>query len=343
MGSKSRKFGFKEIFKGSLKDPFLYLGIIIFFGLIIFSFSQPKYTDPIDKNTGFNSLFLEQRDNAETGGLGLYLTQENSLISSCPQVTVEPKVLGALIGGEDIEGDSEIKEYEVQSGDSLIAIAKRFDISLDTLLWANDLSTRSKIKPGQKLVILPVSGVIHHVVRGDTISEIAKIYKAEVEDVITFNQLSNEDDIYIGDIIIVPDGTMPAKAAPSPTTVPLASSYFIRPTNGKVTQWLHWYNAIDFGNDCGTPIYAAAQGTVQKVRYGYNRGVGNYLTILHPNGVVTLYGHLLTILVSPEEQVSQGQIIALMGGKPGTPGAGNSTGCHLHFEVRGAKNPFAYY
>jgi len=343
MGSKSRKFGFTKILKGLLKDPFLYLGVIIFIVLIAFSFCQPKSEEIIAKNTGFRDLFLEQKENTNTGELGLYLTQENSLISSCPQVTVEPKVLGALVGGEDTAGENEITEYEVQSGDNLSTIAQQFDVSLETLLWANDLSKNSKIRPGQKLIVLPVSGVLHHVAKADTISEIARTYKVETEDIIAFNQLSNEDDIYIGDILIVPEGTMPVKAAPAPTTVPVASSYFIRPTNGKITQWLHWYNAIDFGNNCGTPIYAAAQGQVQKVAYGYNRGYGNYLTILHPNGVVTLYAHLLTISVNPGEQVSQGQIIALMGGKPGTPGAGNSTGCHLHFEVRGAKNPFAYY
>jgi len=342
MGSNRLKSGFRRVLKGSLKDPFFYLGVILFSTLVFLSCSQKDSENLLGNTGGFGNLFLEQRETEGLGNISLYLAQENSLISSSPPVVISPKVFGALVDGGTQDIGKEINEYIIESGDTLIGISNKFDISLNTLLWANDLSTRSKIKPGQKLIILPVSGAVHYVVKGDTVSEIAKDYEADLGKIIAFNELSNEDDIFIGDILIVPDGTMPVKAQPTPKTVPLASSYFIRPTKGKVTQWLHWYNAIDFGNKCGTPIYAAAQGEVQKVRYGYNRGIGNYLTVLHPNGVVTLYGHLLTISVSPGEQVSQGQIIASIGGKPGTPGAGRSTGCHLHFEVRGARNPFAY-
>ena len=124
--------------------------------------------------------------------------------------------------------------------------------------------------------------------------------------------------------------------------VPIGSSYFICPTaDCRITQGLHWYNAIDFGAKCGSPIYAAAAGTVQRVEYGWNSGAGNFITILHPNGVVTMYGHIQSNLASPGQEVSQGEMIALVGGKPGTPGAGISTGCHVHFGVHGARNPFA--
>ena len=91
----------------------------------------------------------------------------------------------------------------------------------------------------------------------------------------------------------------------------------------------------------------AAGGRVLKVRLTSSTsrwafgGAGNHITILHPNGVVTTYGHIATSFVNPGDEVSQGQIIALIGGQPGTPGAGRSTACHLHFGVSGAKNPFA--
>ncbi|MDO8740792.1 MAG: M23 family metallopeptidase, partial [Candidatus Woesearchaeota archaeon] len=94
---------------------------------------------------------------------------------------------------------------------------------------------------------------------------------------------------------------------------------------------------------CGTSIHAAAPGQVQKVKYGYNFGGGNYITILHSNGVVTYYGHLMTIFVKPGDMVDVGERIALIGGAPGMAGAGRSTGCHLHFGVVGAKNPLAKY
>ncbi|MDP2741089.1 MAG: M23 family metallopeptidase, partial [bacterium] len=80
-----------------------------------------------------------------------------------------------------------------------------------------------------------------------------------------------------------------------------------------------------------------------RVKYGYNFGGGNYVTILHSGGIVTYYGHLMTIFVKPGDTVSVGDRIALMGGQPGMAGAGRSTGCHLHFGVIGAKNPLLKY
>lgn len=273
--------------------------------------------------------------------------QENSLIGVSPPATVSPQSLGNILGG--IEDNSEprggIIEYTVESGDTLSSVASKFDISLDTILWANDLTSRSLIKPGQKLIIPPASGIIYYIKKGDTLSAIAKTYKGKVEEIIAFNELSDEGDIFIGDILIIPGGKMPAPKKSysyAPAQVPLGSSYFICPHSAcRITQGLHWYNAIDFGGKCGDPIYAAASGTVQRVKYGWNGGAGNYITILHPNGVVTMYGHISASLVNPGQNVSQGQRIALMGGKPGTSGAGRSTGCHVHFDVRGARNPFA--
>ena len=190
---------------------------------------------------------------------------------------------------------------------------------------------------------MPVSGLVHVVKSGDTISQISKTYKAKADDIIAFNNLVNEGDIFIGDILIVPAGTMPQKPAPSVIEAPLADSFFIYPVEGRITQGLHWYNAIDVANKCGVPIYAAASGTVQRVKYGWNSGGGNQLSILHSNGIVTYYGHLMTIFVKQGDKVNIGERIALMGGGNGLAGAGISTGCHLHFGVTGAQNPLAKY
>jgi murein DD-endopeptidase MepM/ murein hydrolase activator NlpD len=259
---------------------------------------------------------------------------DNSLRSYLPPSFVTGKVFATL--AEVPEPKKEIQEYIVEEGDTLSSIAEKFGISLETILWANNLSKNSIIKPGQKLIILPVDGVLHEVRSGDTLSEIAKKYQAKIEDIISFNELESPNDIYIGDILIIPGGKMPLpKPAPQPL-IPLAQNYFICPVFGgcRITQGLHWYNAIDFSNGrCGEAILAAAGGTVLKARW--NKTAGNYVKILHPNGVVTMYGHLQAIFVSPGEEVSQGQIIGTMGT------TGRSTGCHLHFDVFGAKNPFA--
>ena len=293
------------------------------------------------------NLFAQPVKNFIRESPNMGFVQENTLIGICPPLSVSPQVLGSILGGgEDgfgSESGNGIVEYIIEQGDSLSSIAEKFNISLETILWANELSSKSLVKLGQKLIIPPVSGVIYHVKQGDTISEISQVYKAKAEEIVSFNELSDENDIFIGDILIIPNGKMPLK--PSPTyiaQIPIGSSYFICPTTScHITQGLHWYNAIDFGGKCGDPIYAAAGGTVQRVDYGWNGGAGNYIRVLHPNGVVTMYGHIQTGMVLPGQQVSQGEIIALVGGQPGTSGAGKSTGCHVHFDVRGSRNPFA--
>lgn len=118
----------------------------------------------------------------------------------------------------------------------------------------------------------------------------------------------------------------------------------IRPVSGVVTsrfgaRWGRSHKGVDIGAPVGTTIYAAASGTVTVSQYGYNGGYGNYLMITHGNGVQTLYGHCTSLLVTVGTQVTQGQAIATVGS------TGNSTGPHLHFEIRVngiAQNPQNY-
>ncbi len=355
----------KRAFRGSSKDPLFLLAMIsvILFGLVILgSASLPNSLNKGDFSIAAVSKLFDKsvKQNSFLGPINKFgpespeflLVENSSLRAATPPTKFSPQVFGALVGGYELEDTKKvITEYIVESGDNLWSIATKFNVSLNTLLWANDLNKYTYIQSGQKLIILPVSGVVHHVKSGDTISTIAKKYKGKTDEIIAFNDLSGEGDIYIGDIVIVPNGEMPAPSLQyAPVWVPLANSYFICPIASpcRITQGLHWYNAIDFSHGkCGEPIYSAAAGTVLKVKLTSSRsrwafgGAGNHLTILHPNGVVTMYGHLANSFVNPGEQVSQGQVVALMGGVPGTPGAGHSTGCHLHFGVAGARNPFA--
>ncbi len=149
--------------------------------------------------------------------------------------------------------------------------------------------------------------------------------------------------------------TLPApvpKPVPAkPYYGPSLSGYFIFPTMGYNQGRLHSYNAVDIsrGDDClyeNIPVFAAASGVItatyptQSTARWANSGYGNNIMVLHPNGVSTRYAHLKSILVAAGQYVNQGSIIAFMGGYPRTPGAGNSTGCHLHFGVSGAAQPF---
>jgi len=236
----------------------------------------------------------------------------------------------------------ETTTYTVKTGDTLSQIADKNGISLETLLWTNGLTSRSTIQPGQDLEILPVSGTKHVVKNGENVSLIASRYGVSIANIMEFNNLPIDAFINIGDELIIPGGTPPAQA-PARTTYYATtagpnlntSGYFIYPTSGRNWGVLHPVNAIDIANSCGTPIYAAAGGKVKLVdEVGWNRGYGKYAMITHPNGVETLYAHFSDIVVSAGTSLDQGDLIGYMGT------TGHSTGCHLHFEVRGATNPF---
>lgn len=345
--------------KGSYKNPFLYLGVfsVILLGIVILVPSI--WADTSSVSTAVNPMVNSQQESTNDPFVGhadlkkiespeFSMVQENSISGFNIPLAVSPSVLGSLIGDNISYRGNAVVEYQVEKGDTLKSIAEEFNISLNTLLWANNLKSGSSVKTGQVLVILPVSGVLHYVKSGDTISAIAKKYKADANAIIIFNELSDSSDITIGDILIVPDGVMPASAVPSVPTnygdIPVSSGYFICPIGSscRKTQGLHWYNAVDLTNGvCGAPIYASAGGQVIKASYGWNSGAGNTIKIMHPNGIATSYGHMQSFLVKVGDQVSQGQIMGYMGGSPGIAGAGITTGCHVHFSFYGIKNPFA--
>lgn len=343
---------------GFLKNPLFYFGTfsLLLFAVVCFGYEDYSELNNTLKNKDvlLNS-FLENSNNI--GKDNVFLSSNNILALEIPDLKIinencvcgisshrilSTQVLGAIFG-EELQNSNEISEYTVGPGDTIESIAQGFNITANTIIWSNNLSKSSVLKVGQNLIILPVSGLLHVVKSGDTISDIAKTYKAKVDEIISYNNFKNENDIFVGDIIIVPGGAMPVKQTSAPVQTPLASNYFILPVEGTVTQRLHFYNAVDVANKCGTPFYAAASGVVQRVAYGWNLGGGNYITILHPNGVVSYYGHFMTSFVKPGDSVKTGDRIGLVGGGKGMAGAGKSTGCHLHFDVRGAKNPLSSY
>lgn len=300
--------------------------------------SQSSSFKPIAKENFYNrNTFISSAKNFLAIPPEMSFFQDNTLTGVSSPVIITPQVLGSLWGNEEIKERKEIIKYKVKPGDTLSSIASKFNISLQTILWANDLNAKSTIKSGQELIILPVSGILYTVKKNDTLSAIAKRYKADIKEIIAFNGLSEEADIYIGDFLIIPGGQMPKKILRT-AQIPVAESYFIFPCQGRISQGLHYYNAIDIANKCGSPVVAVSDGIVQ--RAGWIRIGGKRVTILHPNGVVTYYGHLSKILVAPGQKVSTGDIIGYIGHTGYTLGA---TGCHLHFEVIGAKNFLSKY
>lgn len=115
---------------------------------------------------------------------------------------------------EEKKKRDKIVVYEVKPGDTLGGIAEKFGISLKTILWENKLSPNSIIRVGQKLTILPVTGLTHKVKRGETLEKIAKKYKANVEEIVEFNKLVFKDNIAVGQLLIIPNGVMPPPPRP---------------------------------------------------------------------------------------------------------------------------------
>jgi murein DD-endopeptidase MepM/ murein hydrolase activator NlpD len=269
--------------------------------------------------------------------------------------------------------NSQISVYTVRPGDTLSGIASMFNVTTNTIIGANDIKN-GVIHPGDTLIILPITGIQHTVVKGDTLASLAKDFNSDAHDIAVYNSLADGATLTAGQVLIIPNGesttvvsgaSAPSKPATTSTKKPATSShakviakiasgkstepflggsgpaldgYFSWPlAGGIVTQGLHGWNAVDIGAPKGTPIYAAAGGTVIVAKSGgaWNGGYGNYVVIEHDNGTETLYAHMSAVLVSSGDSVSQGDQI----GKVGM--TGEATGNHLHFEVRGAANPFA--
>ena len=244
---------------------------------------------------------------------------------------------------------AEIIDYQVNGGDTISGIAQSYNVSVETVKWANNLGDVDDIIPGDVIKIPPVTGVIHKVVSGDTIDSVAKKYSADAQTIVDFpfNYIDDSLQLRIGQILVVPGGSK-TETLPSQTffaTSPVAKQTFVSsgilswPIRGGIWQYSSWWHpgAIDINNSIGTPILAADSGRVilaQKLGYGY----GWHIVIDHGNGITTLYAHLSAIYVSVGQNVSKGEAIGALGI------TGRSTGPHLHFETRrngAAVNPMS--
>jgi len=240
----------------------------------------------------------------------------------------------------------EISIYTVKDGDSLSEIAEMHGVSMDTVLWANDIRDASTIRIGDELIILPVSGVRHTVKSGDNLSSIAKKYGSNADDIALYNGMEVSDVLAIGTEVVIPDGAFPSSSGsksvaktPSKSSAGSAKSSsstgkFGNPLPGApITQANHGYNAVDLDGETGDPIYASASGDIIIAKgSGWNGGYGTYIVVDHGGGVQTLYAHMSKLEISGG-RIEKGEVIGYVGN------TGKSTGSHLHFEVRGATNP----
>lgn len=245
----------------------------------------------------------------------------------------------------------EIITHTVVAGDTLYGIAQKYKLSAETIMFANPglEKTPDLLRLGQQLTVLPLDGIYHTVVKGDTLDKIAKLYKVQSAAIVNYplNQLNaREPTIAVGQKLIVPGGKkeIPLPRAqvysgPVPAGAQKGSGRFVWPTSGYVTQgYKRLHPALDIARSTGTPVKASDSGYVVVAGWS-NTGYGNYIVINHGNGFQTLYAHLDRIFVKVGDVVGQGAVIGNMGT------TGRSTGPHLHFEIHknGVKmNPLSY-
>lgn len=259
------------------------------------------------------------------------------------------------------------KVYTIVSGDNLWTIAKKNSMSVEELMQINpDITEETLLQIGQQLNIK----VDKPAVSVQVIEEYQKTEEFQPEPIVTEDpdqyvtyrkKVSSGkkgkreitlNNIYVDGLlqetitketkvieegeserIIVGTKKLPPKAA---------TGKFRRPASGNLTsgfgyRWGTMHNGIDIANSYGTSIYASDGGVVTCA--GWQGGYGNLVIIDHGNGFKTYYGHASKVLVKTGQKVGKGEKIALMGS------TGNSTGSHVHFEIRKngtPQNPFNY-
>lgn len=328
--------------------------IMVFFGFI--NFTHAYFFSNVFKlfSASYASGPVEEQDSLDSGSL-LKPTRSisDSEDSSTAEININDK--GALVVSSGPMRVSTEKEkptedsiilYEVKKGDTVYTIAKLFNISKNTIMWANSLKSET-LTPGTSLIILPITGLSYTATKPVSLAYIAKKYNADALEIAEFNGISPSATLEKGQTIIIPDAegelATNVSSGKSSTVKQIkyktnaVSGYFMKPVNCIKTQSLHgpYHTGVDWGCRVGTSVVAAANGVVIRAALGgYNGGYGSVVIISHPNGTQTIYAHLSQISVTAGSRVTQGQIIGATGN------TGRSSGPHLHFETRGTANPF---
>jgi LysM repeat protein len=244
--------------------------------------------------------------------------------------------------------EHELQTYVVVRGDTPVGIAERFGIRTETILGGNpQLSEESSLlQTGVELIILPIDGVLHDVLPGDTLESVAQQYGIPVEDIIAYapNNLEFPYRLQPETKIMVPGAvrelfvwTPPSLASVggvsseggSVRPLVVGTGTFIFPVSSRNYTQFYWYGhpGLDIGLTEGSAVYASDTGTVTYA--GWNiYGYGNLIVVNHGNGYETFYAHLNGFNVAPGQIVNQGQLIGYSGN------TGNSSGPHVHFEIR---------
>jgi len=251
------------------------------------------------------------------------------------------------------DANADVTRYKVKPGDTLTGIARKFGVKMMTIWWANNLKNKNTLKPGKTLIIPPDDGLLVTVKEGQTLDGIGRDYGVGPERIRLANDLP-DTTIYIGQTLFVPNAQGDPIATPTPRPRPqaqpgnggspasgpvlsqpsgpvrYAGGRFVWPVVGGgnyISQYYHYgHEAIDVAGAYGSPVVAAAGGTVVYAGWRSNGG-GYQVWISHAGGLYTTYNHMSGVSVGTGQTVGAGQRIGSLGQ------SGWATGPHLHFDV----------
>ena len=320
--------------RGRYNRPFLHLATMGVLGIGVVASPFLADTYPIFSSNAANSL--------------------QASLPSAESIIVGDNVFETYVSKKPRD---KIITYIAQKGDTLSTIAEKFPtpdgpISVDTIRWANDL-TSDDLSIGDELKIPPVTGIVHKVSKGDTVYAIAKKYDTDPQKIVDyqFNDFANQETFSLveGQILIVPDGVKPAvqplikrQVYIAQGPIPVAKSGFTWPVHGIVSQFASWYHmALDITSPVGTAIVAAHSGTVTRINVGtWDGGYGTSIYINNGLGIESHYAHLSGINLGVGDSVVAGKTVIGWIGM-----TGRTTGPHVHFEIRRngvLVNPLSY-
>ncbi len=222
-------------------------------------------------------------------------------------------------------------EYRVLSSDTLSLIARKFDVSMETILDYNNIQDPNMIYEGQELKIPSEDGVFYTVKEGDTVGYIANLFFTTISLILDANNLNSHSTIYVGQELFIPEEIVYILEYSScnsdfkwPLCGVISSEYGWR--KHPVTGSKNFHSGLDIAAPEGTPIFCSKNGIVTFA--DENGGYGLMVEVRHSNGFYTRYGHMSQIDVTEGQMVEIGTILGRVGE------TGVATGPHLHFEIR---------